>query len=84
MEFRERGHGRRGAANRGGTAELMEEIRRLQTRLEALEMNWQQDPIGGDISGNEEEPNEEREVEEDRAEVRLLKSVIGASMRPKP
>jgi hypothetical protein len=29
MEFRERGHGRRGDANRGGNAELLEEIRRL-------------------------------------------------------
>lgn len=29
MEFKARGHGRRGAANRGGNAKLMEEIRRL-------------------------------------------------------
>ena len=67
MAFRARGCGRRGFANRRGNVELLEEIRRLQTRLEDLE-----------------EPKEEREVEGDRAEVRLLKSVIGASMRPKP
>ena len=29
MEFRARGHGRRGVANRGGNVELPEEIRRL-------------------------------------------------------
>ena len=39
MEFRERGHGRRGSINRGGNAEMLEEIRRLHTRLEALEVN---------------------------------------------
>ena len=62
----------------------MEEIRRLQTRMDALEENRQQDPVGADISDNEEEPKEEREVEADRAKIRLLKSMIGASMRPKP
>ena len=39
MAFRARGHGRRGVANKGGNAELLEEIIRLQTRLEALELN---------------------------------------------
>ena len=63
---------------------MLEEIRRVQNTLEALEVNRQQDPVGGDVSDNEEEPEEEREVEAHRAEVRLLKSVIGASMRPKP
>ena len=46
--------------------------------------NQQRDPVGGDVSDNEEEPEEEREVEADCAEIRLLKSVIGVSMRPKP
>lgn len=52
--------------------------------MEDLEVNWQRDVVGGDISDNEEEPEEEREVEADRVEVILLKFVIGASMRPKP
>ena len=39
MEFRERGHVRRGATNRGGNAELLKEIRKLMTRLEAVELN---------------------------------------------
>ena len=51
--------------------------------MEALEVNWQWDPIGGEVSDNEEELEEEREVEVDHAEVGLLKSMIGASMRPK-
>ena len=49
-----------------------------------MEENWQQDPIGGDVSDNEEEPEEEREVEEDHAKIQLLKFIVGASMRPKP
>ena len=84
MDFRERGHGWRGVENRGGNEELLEEIRRMQTILEALEVNWQQDLVGRDIDDNEEEPEEEIEPKEDHEEVILLKSVIGASMRPKP
>lgn len=64
--------------------ELLEEIRRIETTLEALEVNSQWDPIGGDISENNEEQEEEREVEEDHVEVRLLKYLIGSSMRSKP
>ena len=56
----------------------------MQTRLEALEVYQQRDPVGGDISDNEEEPEEEREVEADHAEVILLKSMICACMRLKP
>ena len=51
--------------------------------MESLEENQQRDPIGGDVTDNEEEPKEEREVEVDCAEIRFLKSMIGASMRPK-
>ena len=32
-------HVRRGFVNRGGNAKLLEEIRRIQTRMEALEVN---------------------------------------------
>ena len=83
MAFRERGRGRRGVVNRGGNAKFLEEVRRLQTRLETLDVNRQQDPVGGDVSDNEEDLEEERKVEAYHIEVRLLKSVIGASMRPK-
>ena len=63
---------------------MLEEIRRLQTRLEVVELNRQRDPDVGDINDNEEEPEEEREVEADHAEIRFLKFVISASMRPNP
>ena len=46
-------------------------------------MNRQRYPVLGDINENEEEPEEEREARVNRAEVRLLKSMIGVSMRPK-
>ena len=59
----------RGCGRRGGNVELLEEIRKLQTRMEALEENQQRDPIGGDVSDNEEDPKEEREAEADCAEV---------------
>ena len=72
-----------GRCRRGGNIEFLEEIRWLQTRLEALEENWQQDPIGGDISDDEEELEEEREVEANHVEIRFLKSMIGTSTRPK-
>ena len=51
--------------------------------MEAFEENQQWDPNGGDVSDDKEEPEGEREVEVDCAKVRLLKLVIGASMRPK-
>jgi len=41
MAFRVRGRGRRGVANKGGNVEFLGEIIRLQTRLEALEVNRQ-------------------------------------------
>ena len=48
---------------------MLEEIWKLQTRMEALEENQQRDPVGGDVSDNEEDPKEEREAEADHAEV---------------
>ena len=61
MALRVRGLRRRGDANRGGNVELLEDIRRLQARLEAVEMNRQRDPDIADVSKNEEEsPVEER------------------------
>ena len=41
MEFKERDRGKIGDANKGGNVKLVEEIRRQQTRLEALELNRQ-------------------------------------------
>ena len=64
MAFRAQGRGRW-----GGNVELLEEIWKLQTRLEDLEENQQRDPIGGDVSDDEEVSEVEREVEVDRVEV---------------
>ena len=41
-----------------GNAELREEIRRLQARLEAMEARRQRDPEGGDVSEAKEETEE--------------------------
>ena len=85
MALKVRGRGRRGDVNRGGNVELLEEIRRLRARLEAVEMNRQRDPDIEDVNENKEEPlAEEREIVASLVEIRLLKAVIGASMRPKP
>ena len=83
MTFIARGCGRREVVNRGGNAELLEDIKRIKTKMEALEINQQRDPIGGDVSDNVEEPEEEKKFEADRAEVKLLKPMIGERMRPK-
>ena len=53
MALKFRGQRRRGAANRKGNVEFLEEIRRLQARLEAIEMNKQRDHDIVDVSKNE-------------------------------
>lgn len=65
-----------------GNAELREEIRRLQARLDAMEAGRQRDPEGGDIS--EAKECEGVALAEEAAEVRLLRAVSGSSSRPKP
>jgi hypothetical protein len=79
MEFRARGAwGRKGrlVAN----AELMEEVRTLQARLETMEAGRQRDLEAGDISENEEMAAPTPES----AEIRMLRSVLCSSFRPKP
>jgi len=81
-------HVRRARGRRGrpaGNAEFLEEIRRLQIWLEAMEVGRQRDPKGGDVSEAEEELEEERATPvEEAAEVKLLRVVLGSSSRPKP
>ena len=77
---RARGHRGRPASN----AKLREEIRRLQVRLEAMEVGRQRDPEGGDISDAEEELEEEGAAPvEEVVEINLLREVLGSSLRPK-
>jgi len=63
----------------------MNEISRLQTHLEAIEIGRQRDPEAGDMSDPEEEAPEivETPVQES-AELKLLMSVLGTSSGPKP
>lgn len=82
MIFRARG-GQRGrpVAN----AVLMEEMRRPQTQLEAMETGRQRDPEPGDVSECEEEAEEEAKAPaQESAELKLLRSVLQSSSRPKP
>ena len=68
-----------------GNAKLWEEIRRLQIQLEAMEVERQWDPEGGDVSESEEELEEEGSAPiEESAEIKLLRAVLGSSSRPKP
>ena len=74
-----------GCGRRGENAELVEEIQRLQTSLEAVGLNRQRDPEVGGESENEGESHEEgRVVATNLVEIRLLMLVIGESMRPNP
>lgn len=63
-----------------GNVELREEIRRLQARLDPIEVARQCDPQDGDVSESEEEDEGEGEA---HAKVRLLKSMLGSISRPK-
>ena len=86
MEVGRQGHGRGGRGGRGvhrlADEELREEVRILASRLEAVEAGRRRGPVLGDAS--------EEEVEEgvdgpkgESAEVRLLRSVLLASSKPK-
>ena len=66
-------------------AELMDDMRRIQARLDAMETGRKRDPDAGDVS----EPKEETQAEEEAptqetVELRFLRSIFGESSRPKP
>ena len=79
---------RRGRGGRGGrpiaNAEVMEELRVLREEMIAMRESRRRDPEAGDVS--EAEPESEAEVEERIEEdigMKILKSVIGASSKPR-
>ena len=85
MAIRMRG-GRAGHRGRPiANAELMEKMRVIQARLEAMELGRYREPDLGDVSDPEEEGNEqEEETAPKSAEMKMLRFVLGSSSRPKP
>ena len=66
-------------------AELMEQIRVVQARLEVMELGRHKEPDLGDVSDLEEEGNEqEEEASPESVEMKMLRSVLGSISRPKP
>lgn len=85
MAIRMRG-GRAGWRGRHvANVELMEQMRVMQARLEAMELGIHREPELGDVSDPEEKGNEkEEEASPDSAEMKMLRSVFGSRSRPKP
>lgn len=79
MEIGRRGRGRRRATD----DELWEEIRTLSAQLAAIEAGRRRDPKGSDDS-EEENVTMTDESDEDGPELKVLKSVLMASSKPKP
>ena len=68
-----------------GNVKLREEIRRLQACLQAMEVGRQRDHKARDVSEVGEEAREKGAAHvEEALEVKLLRSVLGSSSRPKP
>ena len=60
-------------------------MRVMQDRMEAMELGRHREPDLGDVSDPEEAGNEqEEEVAPESAEMRVLRSVLGSSSRPRP
>lgn len=85
MAIRMRG-GRVGRRGRPiANVELMEQLRVMHAKLEAMELGRHKEPYLGDVSDLEEEGNEkEEEAAPESAEVKMLRSMLGSSSRPKP
>jgi len=65
-------------------AELLEEVRNIQARLEVMEATQRCNPDTGDVNDREEESLvEEGEPIKETVEIIFLRSVLGASSRPK-
>ena len=76
------------ASHRGrlvANVELIEQMRVMQARLEAMEFGRHREPYLGDLSDPKEEGNEqEEEAALESVEMKMLRSVLGSSSRPKP
>ena len=66
-------------------AQLMEQMRVMQARLDAMELGRHKELDLGDISDPEEEKNEqEEEISPESTEMKVFRSMLGSSSRPKP
>eukprot|EP00253_Pinus_taeda_P010007 PITA_10007 len=81
MEFQRRGHGR--GVRRGVDEGLREELRVLTARLEAVEAGRRRDPELGDDS-EDESATATKGSEEEAPEIKLLRLVLLANIKPKP
>ena len=85
MDIRIRGGrvGRRGRPIEN--VKLMEQLRVMQARLEDMELGRHRELDLGDVSDPKEEGNEKKEeVALESAKMKMLRSVLGSSSRPKP
>ena len=76
------------AGHRGSpvaNVELIEKMRVMQARMEAMELGRHRELDLGDVSDPEEEGNEqEEEASPKSVEMKMLRSMLGSSSRPKP
>jgi len=60
-------------------------MRELRAHMEAMDLGRQRDPEVGDVSDpKEEEQGEEVEPMQETPELRYFRSILGATLRPKP
>ena len=69
----------------GGNAEVLEEMRELRARPEAVETDRRRDPEAGDVSEPEDEEQREGAAPMQKTpELRYFRSILGANSRPRP
>ena len=65
-------------------AKVLEEMRKIQARLESMEIDKWRDPESGDISEPEdEEQREESAPMQETPKLRCFKSIMGMTSRPR-
>ena len=65
--------------------EVLEEMRELRARLEAMETDRRRDPEAGDVSEPEdEEQREEAAPMQETLELKYFRSIMGETSRPRP
>jgi hypothetical protein len=85
MAFRTQGGRGRGRGIHVANVEVIEEMRNLQARLEAMESTQRRGANWGDVSEEEEvvEVEERVDPEEEGVEERLVRAIMGVISRPR-